>query len=186
MPRDDISCEARKAAGAGGKSSTYQLHHGNVFKSIFTLSLSASFFLPVIQDAFTSFPKTAYWKRRTHFSIQEQGRFKRNGPNLNSERIKYSAYHVHRPYYSSFTSSFLCIIVSSCRPFKCESAAQVQISLTTDQLSTGHPHWSHLRGEMYLKSILLLFGKPSTLVSLISRVLAFCKNRTHDSNFSSC
>ena len=130
--------DCREEGAGWGESSTYQLHHGNIFKSIFTLGLSASFCLPVIQDAFTSFPKTAYWKRRTHASIQEQVQFKRNAPNLNSERIKYSAYHVHRPYYSSFTSSVLCIIVSSCCPFKCGLAVQAQISLTTDQLLTGH------------------------------------------------
>ena len=66
MPRGDISSEAQRR----GESSTYQLHHGNIFKSIFTLGLSTSFCLPVIQDAFTSFPKTAYLKRRTHVSIQ--------------------------------------------------------------------------------------------------------------------
>ena len=62
MPRGDISSEAQRR----GESSTYQLHHGNIFKSILTLGLSASFCLPVIQDAnyitgnVASFPKTAY------------------------------------------------------------------------------------------------------------------------------
>ena len=134
MPRGDISSEAQRR----GESSTYQLHHGNIFKSIFTLGLSASFLSSCYTRCLHFLSKNSVLKTRDPcFDSKEQGRFKRNGPNLNSERIKYSAYQVHRPDYSSFTSRFLWVIVSFCT-FKCELAVQVQISLTTDQLLTSH------------------------------------------------
>ena len=79
MPQGDISSE--EGVGGGGRGergaqfSTYQVHHRNIFKSIFTFGLFASFCLPVISDAFTSFPDTCILKTKDpRFDSIEQGR----------------------------------------------------------------------------------------------------------------
>ena len=74
MPQGDISSE-EGVGGRGAQFSTYQVHHRNIFKSIFTLGLFASFCLPVISDAFTSFPETCILKTKDpRFDSIEQGR----------------------------------------------------------------------------------------------------------------
>ena len=122
-----------------GEFSMYQVH-GNIFESIFTLGslrkhyagytlgLFASFCLPVINSVLLIL-KTNH----SRFDSKEQGR-QRNGLNLNSERIKYSAYKVHWPYYSSFTSIFLCI--ASCPLFVLLNASwQFKFKIVSIQIS---------------------------------------------------
>ena len=66
MPQGDISSE-EGVGGRGAQFSTYQVHHRNIFKSIFTLGLFASFCLPVIDI------------RRLHFLSRDM-HIKNEGP----------------------------------------------------------------------------------------------------------
>ena len=75
MPQGDISSE--EGVGEGGRSfpRTKYITGTYIFKSIFTLGLFASFCLPVISDAFTSFPETCILKTKDpRFDSIDQGR----------------------------------------------------------------------------------------------------------------